>query len=48
LFFALITGVLFFGPIGVMLGPMFLSVLLSVAEIMRNRRAELEDAAPAA
>ncbi|MFO0090808.1 MAG: AI-2E family transporter [Armatimonadota bacterium] len=47
-FFALITGVLFFGPIGVMLGPMFLSVLLSVAEIMRNRRAELEDAAPAA
>ncbi|MBX3097601.1 MAG: AI-2E family transporter [Fimbriimonadaceae bacterium] len=39
LFFALIGGVVFFGPLGVMLGPMLLSVLMSIGEIIRARRA---------
>lgn len=38
LFFALIGGVIFFGPLGVMLGPLLLSTLLTVSEIIRARK----------
>ena len=36
-FFAVLGGVLFFGPIGVMAGPMVLTVLLAMQEIVRER-----------
>jgi predicted PurR-regulated permease PerM len=39
LFFALITGVVFFGPVGLMAGPMLLALLLSIVDILRRRRA---------
>jgi predicted PurR-regulated permease PerM len=40
-FFSLLGGILMFGPVGVMAGPVLLTLVLGIAEIVRERR-ELE------
>jgi len=40
IFFSILGGVFLFGPIGVMAGPMVLTVLLSVIEVLREMRGE--------
>lgn len=42
IFFALLSGVLAFGPIGLMAGPMLLTLLISLAQILRDWRGQLE------
>lgn len=43
-FFALLGGVLLFGPIGIMAGPMVVTLLLGIVEVMRTKNALDENA----
>jgi predicted PurR-regulated permease PerM len=48
-FFSLLGGVLLFGPIGIMAGPMLMAALIGLADVFREMRAQEEaSAAPAA
>jgi predicted PurR-regulated permease PerM len=38
-FFSLLGGVLLFGPVGIMAGPMVLTILLALQDIVREMRA---------
>lgn len=43
IFFSLLGGVLLFGPVGIMVGPMFLTVGLAVSEVLREMNAPNTD-----
>ena len=47
IFFSLLGGVFTLGPIGLMAGPMLLTVLLGFLDVLRERRRLLEELAPA-
>jgi len=48
IFFSLLGGVLLFGPVGIMVGPMFLTIGLAVCEVLAELNAQKErDASPA-
>lgn len=42
IFFSLLGGVLLFGPVGIMVGPMFLTVGLAISEVLREMNAPAE------
>jgi predicted PurR-regulated permease PerM len=46
IFFSLLGGVLALGPIGIMAGPVLLTAILGLQEIIRERRAESEEPIP--
>lgn len=46
-FFALLGGLFFFGPVGLMAGPMMLTLLLAVNDILQERRRMAAELAPA-
>jgi predicted PurR-regulated permease PerM len=45
-FFAILGGVLLYGPIGVMAGPMLLTIILAMVEVVRERLQLDQEAAP--
>ncbi len=46
IFFSLLGGVLALGPVGIMAGPVLLTVLMAIQEIVRERRTQGETAMP--